>query len=337
MKPLVSIIIPVYQVEKYLDKCVTSVVNQTYTNLEIILVDDGSPDNCPTICDQWKERDSRIKVIHQVNGGLSVARNEGMKITTGEFVGFVDSDDWIELNMVEVLLTALQETDADIASCSFQEEREDSERIKNKSIPQEKIIYSSEEALKKLFLGKRFLQNVIWNKLYRRTVIADLSFPDGKLYEDGLLIARAFGYAGKVVCIDYPFYHYLYRLESLSHDAKQKKKRFFDELEMIKQQVEYVREHNPTLEKWAYLKLQDFCCREYLDFSIHYSQLDSDGAIRRDLCRQFSRYRPVLTLHSDNIVRNIGRLIFWISPNLLLNLMILTNRMKSKKFVNQAK
>ena len=98
MKPLVSIIIPVYQVEKYLDKCIASVVGQTYQNLQIILVDDGSTDRSPAICDCWKERDSRITVVLQPNGGLSRARNAGLKLATGEFIGFVDSDDWIEPN-----------------------------------------------------------------------------------------------------------------------------------------------------------------------------------------------------------------------------------------------
>ena len=102
-KDLISVIVPVYDVEKYLDRCVESIVNQTYQNLEIILVDDGSPDNCPAMCDNWAEKDSRIKVIHKKNGGLSDARNAGMEIVTGEFIGFVDSDDWIEPEMYQLL------------------------------------------------------------------------------------------------------------------------------------------------------------------------------------------------------------------------------------------
>ena len=319
-KPWVSIIIPVYNVEKYLDKCVASVVNQTYTNLEIILVDDGSPDNCPAMCDAWKANDSRIKVIHQQNGGLSHARNEGLKIATGEFIGFVDSDDWIELNMIERLLTTLLETDADIASCCFQSEREGSEAIINKSLSPKRKEYTSEDALKDLFLGKRFLQVVVWNKLYRKSVISGLSFPVGRLYEDGCWTAQALGNARKVVCIDTPLYHYLYRPESLSHDARQKLKRFHDEHEMIERRLDYIHEHHPSLEKFAFLKLQDFCCREYLDFSIHYRHLDSDGAIRNDLNREFRQHLPVMTLDTGNIGRCVGRILFWISPNLLLKI-----------------
>ena len=104
MKPLISVIIPVYNVERYLDECIKSIVNQTYENLEIILVDDGSPDNCPRMCDDWAKKDERIRVIHKENGGLASARNAGMNICTGEYISFVDSDDWMELNAYESLL-----------------------------------------------------------------------------------------------------------------------------------------------------------------------------------------------------------------------------------------
>ena len=104
MNPLISVIVPVYKVEKYLNKCVQSIVNQTYKNLEIILVDDGSPDNCPEMCDEWAKKDSRIKVIHQENAGLAEARNSGISVATGEFFMFIDSDDYAEPDMIELLL-----------------------------------------------------------------------------------------------------------------------------------------------------------------------------------------------------------------------------------------
>ena len=112
---LISVIVPVYKVEQYLDKCVESIVNQTYRNLEIILVDDGSPDNCPAMCDGWAKRDYRIKVIHKANGGLSDARNAGVAVASGEFIGFVDSDDWVAQDYIEYLLSLLQE----LSLCEF--------------------------------------------------------------------------------------------------------------------------------------------------------------------------------------------------------------------------
>ena len=117
--PKISVIVPVYKVEKYLDRCVESIVNQTYKNLEIILVDDGSPDNCPVICDAWAKKDERIQVIHKENGGLSSARNAALDISTGEYVCFVDSDDWIDSDMIEVLVRCVSEKKADVAMCGF--------------------------------------------------------------------------------------------------------------------------------------------------------------------------------------------------------------------------
>ena len=114
MNPLISVIVPIYNVEKYLARCVDSIVNQTYKNLEIILVDDGSPDRCPQMCDDYAEKDSRIKVVHKKNGGLSDARNAGMAVATGEYISFIDSDDWIETSMFELLLNNIFQYDCEI-------------------------------------------------------------------------------------------------------------------------------------------------------------------------------------------------------------------------------
>ena len=115
---LISVIVPIYNVEKYLDRCVDSIINQTYKNLEIILVDDGSPDNCLAICDSWAEKDRRIKVIHKENGGVSSARNSALDIASGDYIGFVDSDDWIEPDMYEILIKNAKKYDADISRCA---------------------------------------------------------------------------------------------------------------------------------------------------------------------------------------------------------------------------
>ena len=118
MDSLISVIVPIYNVEKYLERCVESIINQTYKNLEIILVDDGSPDNCPQMCDDYAKKDSRIKVVHKKNGGLSDARNAGMKVATGEYVSFIDSDDYISLDFYETLLETIVDNDSDIVECS---------------------------------------------------------------------------------------------------------------------------------------------------------------------------------------------------------------------------
>ncbi|MBQ8615735.1 MAG: glycosyltransferase, partial [Clostridia bacterium] len=125
----ISIILPVYNVENYLDKCLTSLVNQTYQNLEIILVNDGSPDNSGEVCENWAKKDSRIKVLHKANGGVSSARNFGLDNATGDFIGFIDPDDFVELDMYEKLLNALNSQNATMAMCRYQNVFENSDRI----------------------------------------------------------------------------------------------------------------------------------------------------------------------------------------------------------------
>ena len=134
---LISVIVPIYQVEPYLDRCVKSIVNQTYKNIEIILVNDGSPDGCPAICDAWAERDSRVKVIHKENGGLSDARNAGLAVAAGELISFIDSDDWIEPDFLTALYDAMEQTGAEIAECATTYAAEDGTaiRIREETLP----------------------------------------------------------------------------------------------------------------------------------------------------------------------------------------------------------
>ncbi len=321
MEPTVSVIIPVYQVEKYLDKCIASVVGQTYPKLQIILIDDGSTDQSPAICDEWKERDSRITVIHQPNGGLSRARNAGLKVATGEFIGFVDSDDWIEPNMYETLLSALQETDADISVGGIKSFTEDSQDvIFTQPKHSERTVYSAEEALRRLLLYvKESICSGVWNKLYRRSVISNIKFPAGRLHEDIPWTAEAIGNSKAVVCVNQIFYHYLIRPDSLSHDTQQKVRLVYDELEMYEQRLGYFHEHYPALVKFAIMRLQNFCCKEYLKFGSKFCHLDIDGKIRNDLYHHFCQYRPRIFLNIRDIPKNIARILFWISPKLLVN------------------
>ena len=136
-KSLISVIVPVYKVENFLDRCVESIVGQTYENLEIILVDDGSPDNCPAICDNWAKKDGRIKVIHKENGGLSSARNAGLDVVTGEYFGFIDSDDWIEKDFFEFLITNALKENADISRCGLYLDYEDDDSCHDQEVQYE--------------------------------------------------------------------------------------------------------------------------------------------------------------------------------------------------------
>lgn len=216
----ISVVVPVYKVEPYLRKCLDSIVNQTYRDLEIILIDDGSPDSCGRICDEYAERDARIRVVHQENSGLSAARNAGLKLVSGSYIGFVDSDDWIEPDMYSYLLGNALEYQADIAVCGRTEQHMD--RTVFRGFPGLEVL-ERESALEYL-LKNDSLQNYVWDKLYRRELFAGIEFPAGKTFEDVAVMHRLFMKAEKVICLPEAKYHYLLRansiLDDLSLDSK---------------------------------------------------------------------------------------------------------------------
>lgn len=207
----ISVIIPIYGVERYLDRCVKSVVNQTFQNLEIILVDDGSIDSCPLICDEWAQKDSRIKVIHKRNGGLSDARNSGLAICTGDYVGFVDSDDYINPKMYEVLYNIICQNHADIAECQFKKTLKENE---NETLSEVDLadcdIFSNYDAILELINDGKMKQ-VVWNKLYKRKVLQDVAFPFGKTNEDEFWTYKVFYNCKSLVSINTPLYYYFQR------------------------------------------------------------------------------------------------------------------------------
>ena len=213
-KPLISVIVPVYKVEKYLDRCVESIVNQTYENLEIILVDDGSPDNCPQMCDAWAEKDSRIKVIHKENGGVSSARNIGLDSATGEYIGFVDSDDYIEPEMYEMLMNALVEHYADIAVCNNTHVDENNKRIDNDAGYQFDT-FENENVMRSFLHGDHYDITSICNKCYLRKVINDLRFDSNiTVGEDVLYNYCGFKSANRIVVVENYLYNYTFRSAS---------------------------------------------------------------------------------------------------------------------------
>ena len=203
----VSIIVPVYKVEKYLDKCVESLVNQTYKNIEIILVDDGSPDNCPAICDEWVSKDSRIKVVHKENGGISNARNAGMKVATGDYFGFVDSDDVVSIEMYKTLVELLEKNDADMSICQYCEFKDNTEPMY--TLDNDHHIYNNpNDVLKRLFC-KKDVANAVWNKLYKRELFDDLEFPVGVIIaEDMYLTYKLILKSNKIVISNSKLYGY---------------------------------------------------------------------------------------------------------------------------------
>lgn len=181
MNDLVSVIVPIYGVEEYLDKCINSIINQTYTNLEIILVDDGSEDACPQICDNFAQKDTRVKVIHKKNGGLSDARNTGIDNATGQYFIFVDSDDWVESTMVEHLLSACKKYDVKLASCARY--ITDGQSISAIAFNSKERVYTAEEALNEILSGKA-MDVAAWDKIYARELFEQIRYPVGENNED---------------------------------------------------------------------------------------------------------------------------------------------------------
>lgn len=254
-EPLISVIVPVYKVEKYLKRCVKSIIDQTYGNLEIILVDDGSPDHCPAMCDDWTEKDSRIKVIHKNNGGLSDARNAGMKVANGELIGFVDSDDWIAPDMYQSLYEAMKADNSDIAACGVEMVWEDGtlSRMLTKT---GSCVLNREEAMGAL-IEESWLKQPVWYKLYKADIIRNILFPVGKYHEDAFWSYQAIGAAARVSVTDHVGYYYWQRNESIMGEKYSIKR--LDAIEALEQRQDYLESNFPNLTTKARCSLWFSC------------------------------------------------------------------------------
>lgn len=216
MKAVISVIVPIYNVEDYLPRCIDSLINQTYTNLDIILINDGSKDRSGDICDQYAKNDPRIRVIHQPNGGISNARNAGLKVMKGEFVGFVDPDDYIHRDMYKRLFEVMEKNGADIAESNFLKvythEFKEFEELNGKE-----RIYDKKSAIVSTIVDHD-CRNYVWNKLYKRKLWENIQFPDGKIYEDVFVTYRVVNEANKLVRLYEALYYYFQRGNSISND-----------------------------------------------------------------------------------------------------------------------
>ena len=205
MRDLISVIIPVYKVEKYLCRCVDSVLEQTYTNMEIILVDDGSPDNCPVMCDEYARQDSRVKVIHQENAGLSGARNAGIDMAQGQWLAFVDSDDYLAADFLERLYQACVNTGSSLSVCRW-------EYVHGEAIPEhgtgETRVYTGREMLANFYVPDGAYFVVAWNKLYRKELFEDIRYPLGRIHEDEATTYRIYDKVKKAAYVDRSLYGY---------------------------------------------------------------------------------------------------------------------------------
>lgn len=245
MNEKISVIVPVYKVEPYLRRCVDSILAQTYTNLEIILVDDGSPDNCPAICDEYAEQDERVRVIHKSNGGLSDARNAGLDIAIGDWLSFIDSDDWIEPSMYETLMIHAENHEAQISIGGVFDElmTENGIAVKKTTAGESVTI----ESRKKIDAMRHFLTHSwsAWDKIYRREIFDGIRYPIGEINEDEAIALQLLDNCDRVVYTNEPFYHYISRPESITTSSFSLKK--LDWYRHCKANLAWIRENYSDL------------------------------------------------------------------------------------------
>lgn len=222
--PLITVIVPCYKVEKYLTCCIDSIINQTYQNLEILLVDDGSPDRCGVICDEYAIRDKRIKVIHKENGGLSDARNVAIDIAKGEFLTFIDSDDYVSSKHVEVLYRLIEKYHCQLSVSQWQEFRENSEgRVVDKKVLKEIVYDTPQKAVSAMYYQMDF-DNAVWGKMYHKSLFENIRFPKGIIYEDDYTVYRLMFSCKKVAYTNKITYYYLLRGDSIEGETFSDKK-----------------------------------------------------------------------------------------------------------------
>lgn len=246
LNPLISVIVPIYKVELYLPKCIDSIINQTYKNLEIILIDDGSPDNCGSICDEYAKTDSRIKVIHKVNGGLSDARNAGLEIATGEWISFVDSDDWLKNNAIEQMLNLAIDNDANLIIGSTQKINDaDNSIVWVDSSDRECQIMNSTQAMCDFFLNGC----ASWARLYKANIHKDVLFPVGEINEDEAIVLALLERCSKIVKTSKIVYNYRFRPESITSTAFHPKKLIW--YHHCKSNLSFIAKNYPTIIDYA--------------------------------------------------------------------------------------
>jgi len=300
---LVSVIVPVYNVQDYLPKCIDSIINQTHKEIELILIDDGSTDSCGDICDRYAAKDKRIKVIHKTNGGLSSARNAGLDAAKGDFIIFVDSDDYIHSEMLETMANKLTDAQADIAICNYYFVDYQGNTIEHDSTIQEEKVLSQDEIMG--LLAKGWLPSVIsCCKLYRRGIFETLRFPVGRIHEDDFLAHRIMGNAQKILLLPDYFYYYLQREGSLSKGKFSIKK--FDRIDALLDRTDFFTSLGK--DRYAFYSHVDAIIRLAACWKYR-KDFDSDGRFEKSRSAILARYKTTRYYWSE-LKYSVVRLLF---------------------------
>lgn len=257
MADLISIIVPVYNVEKYLDQCIESIINQTYKELEIFLIEDGSPDNCGAICDSWAKKDDRIKVFHVDNGGSARARNIGLLHAKGKYVGFVDADDFLMPSMYEILYKLAINSSAEITECGYYKVTSDVMHNSLNNLEGKTIrTFNTAEALLEN-VRDTVVQQVVWNKLYLKRIIGNTFFTEGKYIDDEFWTYKIIGSAKKIVSTTEKLYCYRQQEASMMHQSFSLRR--MDALEAKLQRLKYLEQRFPSIVSEAKCNLYFTC------------------------------------------------------------------------------
>lgn len=316
---LISVIIPVYNVEKYLNKCVNSILKQTYCNLEIVLVDDGSTDNCSIICDDLAKIDRRIKVIHQKNSGLSAARNSGINIAKGEYLCFIDSDDYVEEKYIELLYLAIKKANADMSICEFYDIDDKNNIIVDKHKNKLKnCTYTGLQILMSFYKIHKLVYIVAWNKLYKKDLFHNLRYKEGKIHEDEFIIHRLLFKSKKVVCIEEPLYYYLRRSNSIM--GSRFNLNHLDYIEALEDRIRFFEDNNiPEL-------IIITKCKLLYSIAIYFGYLSNEKNINKLIINFYkNKYRKIFDIYFNEVINSnkcslkeyIIILLFYISPSLI--------------------
>ena len=318
---LISVIVPIYKVEAYLDRCVRSIAEQTYQNLEIILVDDGSPDRCPAMCDAWAEQDSRIKVIHKENGGLSDARNAGLEIASGAYIAFVDSDDWVAADYIGAMYRAIQDTGAEIAACDVMISR--GETGTDDSVLENAIrVCGPEEAIGDILKGEGF-RAVAWNKLYHKSLLENEQYPVGKYHEDEFFTYRILAKAEKLVYLDRKLYFYFQRPGSIMNSVSMK---HLDTLDAYLERLAFLQSRYPAL----HTKDKFIFCASCVGFYQYAGQSSSPEAAR--MKEKIKRSRKMVRFRLGELRQaSMRQLMFVLGSGVSLDLFSRLLNLKNKE------
>ena len=314
MDEKISVIVPVYNVEQYLERCVDSIINQTYKNLEIILVNDGSTDNSGQLCDELAKKDDRIRVIHKKNGGLSDARNVGIDEAEAELVGFIDSDDYIDEDMYEVLINNLKAANADLSMCGHYDVYNN---VPESQVSDKKTWELSPQEAIKMVMEAKILSVTAVNKLYKKSLFSELKFEIEKIAEDAFIMIKLLDKCNKIVATNEKKYYYVHRENSITTQKFSLK--FLNVIEAYEQNKEIILEKYPELKEvaqmrmnWAYFYVLDrlLLDKEYNDKKlenklISYLKDHSKGILTDSLFTKGRKIGFVALLLNRNLYRKI--------------------------------